>query len=360
MGCGGALADALGPIRGRGAAHNPRNRFESIEYEIEPEALEEDTGRPKTAFFSDRTRSVLSRNDSPDLGMGVNLSTYRGCEHGCAYCYARPSHEYLGFSAGLDFETKIVVKENAPQLLRQELASRHWRPQTVGVSGATDVYQPAERIFRLTRRCLEVFRDFRNPVAIITKNRLVARDIDLLKEMSAYNGVAVYVSVTTLDLELNRKLEPRTSSPAQRIETIRTLSEAGIPVGTMVAPVIPGLTDSEVLPIIRAVTEAGARFAGYVMLRLPYAVAPLFEQWLAHHYPGRKDKVLNRIREMRGGELYRAEFGKRMRGEGFHADQVAHSFEVACRKAGIHGNRPGLSSDQFRVPQGKGDQMSLW
>lgn len=360
MGCGGALGDSLGPIRGRGASSNPLNRFETIDYEIEPEGLEEGTpARPKTLFLSDKTKSVLSFNDSPDLGMTVNLSPYRGCEHGCVYCFARPYHEYLSFSAGLDFETRIVVKEKAPMLLRNELASRRWKPQAVALSGATDVYQPAERVFRLTRGCLEVLRDFRNPVAIITKNRLVLRDLDLLREMAAYNGVVVFLSVTTLSLELNRKLEPRTSSPAQRLETIKTLADAGIPVGTMVAPIIPGLTDHEIIPIVNAVVEAGARVANYVMLRLPHAVAPLFERWLEEHYPDRKDKVLNRVRDIRGGKLYNSEYGTRMRGEGFYAEQIGQTFRMACRKAGIEGNKSELTVEHFRIPEYKGDQMKL-
>ncbi len=257
----------------------------------------EAASRPATQYFRDGTKSVITRNNSPDVGFETSLNPYRGCEHGCIYCYARPTHEYLGFSAGLDFESKIMVKTNAPELLRAELESRRWQPQTLVLSGVTDPYQPVERKLRITRGCLEVLARFRNPVAIITKNHLVTRDIDLLRELAASNAVAVNISVTSLDPNLQRVLEPRTTSPQGRLDAIRQLRAANIPVGVMVAPIIPGLTDHEVPKILDACAKAGAQFAGYTIVRLPWAVAPLFEHWLGEHFPDRKEKVLGRIRD---------------------------------------------------------------
>ena len=267
-------------IRGRGAAGNPPNRFESISYERDPESAEEEAPSPRTQFLRDLSQSIITYNDSPDVGFSASVNPYRGCEHGCIYCYARPYHEYLGMSAGLDFETKILVKENAPELLRRELSAKRWQPQVLAMSGVTDPYQPIERKLQITRRCLEVLAEFRNPVAIITKNYLVTRDIDLLSELAKHQAAAVFLSVTTLDADLARILEPRTTQPTRRLEAIQTLSRANIPVGVMIAPVIPGLTDQELPSIISAVAKAGAQFACFVPVRLPYAVAPLFEEWL--------------------------------------------------------------------------------
>jgi DNA repair photolyase len=251
-----------------------------------------------------------------------------------------------------------MVKEDAPELLRRELAAPKWKPQTIAMSGVTDCYQPAERKLKLTRRCLEVLAEFRNPVGIVTKNHLVTRDADMLGELAKHDAAVVFVSVTTLDPDLRKVMEPRTSPPASRLAAIEALSKAGIPVGVLVAPVIPGLTDHEIPAIIAAAVKAGARFAGHVVLRLPYAVAPLFEQWLARQFPLKKEKVLNRIRAIRGGELYDARFGKRMTGEGIFAEQIDAMFTVACRKAGIEGNRPKLSTAAFRRPPGR--QLSLF
>lgn len=354
----GMGASANTPKRGRGTADNPANRFESLVYERDPDMPDDESPSVKTQFFRDASKSALSKNDSPDIPFKYSLNPYRGCEHGCIYCYARPTHEYLGFSAGLDFETRIMVKEDAPELLRDELSSRKWEPQPIIVSGVTDPYQPIERKLQLTRRCLEVFQEFRNPVAIITKNRLVARDLDILADLARDNAAQVAVSVTTLDPDLARILEPRTSLPKQRLETIRALSDAGIPVVAMMAPVIPGLNDSEIPKVLEAVSNAGAKAASYVMLRLPHAVAPLFEQWLDRHRPDAKDKILNRVRSMRGGSLYKAEFGKRMRGEGVFADQIAQLFEVAARKHGLNKTSMDLSTDAFRRPGGS--QLTLF
>ena len=341
----------------RGAAENPPNRFEKIH--LEPDADwnpdDDDGGRPlgpRTQFFKDHSQTVIARNDSPDVGFATSLNPYRGCEHGCIYCYARPTHEFLGFSAGLDFESKIMVKEDTPELLRAELMSPKWQPQVIFMSGVTDCYQPVEAKLRLTRRCLEVLAEFRNPVFIITKNRLVTRDLDLLSELARCNAVEVWLSITTLDPELRKVMEPRTSPPEARLAAIRELKQAGIPVGVNVAPVIPGLTDHEMPAILQAAADAGATAAGYTLVRLPYGVAPLFEQWLSTHFPDRKEKVLNRVRAIRGGKLNESQWGSRMHGEGIFADQIRQMFDVARRKAGISNSSAELSTAAFRRPLG--------
>ncbi|MGH7545805.1 MAG: PA0069 family radical SAM protein, partial [Gemmatimonadota bacterium] len=288
-----------------------------------------------------------------------SLNPYRGCEHGCVYCYARPTHEYFGLSAGLDFETKIFVKEDAPELLRKELSSPRWEPQVIVMSGVTDPYQPIERRLAITRRCLEVLEEFRSPVAIITKNHLVTRDIDLLARLAECKAASVTLSITTLDSDLQRVLEPRTCTPARRLLAIRKLADAGVPASVNVAPVIPGLTDHEIPRILEAAVEAGASAAGFTMLRLPYAVKRLFETWLEQHVPDRKGKVLGRIRDVRGGRLNDPRFGSRMRGEGPYAEQIAKLFEVTCRRLGVDRRRVGLSTSAFRRPS-EGRQLSLF
>jgi len=336
-------------VRGRGAASNPVNRFEKISYQ-RSEWDEPEDPSVQTTFLKDDTRSIINYNDSPDVGFNASINPYRGCEHGCIYCFARPNHEYLGFSAGLDFETKIFVKQNAPELLRRELSSPRWEPQVIAISGVTDAYQPIERRLRLTRRCLEVLVEFRNPVVIITKNELVTRDIDLLRELARVDGILVFVSVTSLDPNLARELEPRAPHPARRLAAIEELAASGIPVGTLVAPVIPGLTDHEMPAIVAAVAKAGAIAAGYVPLRLPYGVAPLFEEWLSLHRPLQKEKILNRIRDIRGGRLNDPNFLTRMQGSGAYAEHMAELFELSCRKAGLNSKRPSLSAKAFRRP----------
>lgn len=328
---------------------NPKNRFERIEVEPDLDELEGEEQPPETTYLRDHSRSIIARNDSPDIGFDASINPYRGCSHGCIYCYARPTHEYLGLSAGLDFESKILVKEGASELLRQELSSPRWKPVVLSMSGVTDPYQPVEKKLRITRRCLEVLAEFRNPVAVVTKNHLVTRDIDLLCELARYDAAAVAISLTTLDDDLRRVMEPRTSSPVRRLAAIMALSEAGIPVGVMTAPVIPGLTDHELPALISAAVEAGASFAAYVPVRLPRTVGPLFEDWLSRHFPDRKAKVLNRIRSMRGGRLNDPRFGSRMRGEGLSADHIAQLFSISCHRAGIGRRRfPKLSTAAFR------------
>ena len=347
----------------RGATENPPNRFEKIILEPDadwnPDA--DDGGRPhgpRTQFFHDRSQTVIACNESPDLGFGASVNPYRGCEHGCIYCYARPTHEYLGFSSGLDFESKIMVKLDAPKLLRAELSSPKWRPQVIAMSGVTDCYQPVERRLKLTRGCLEVLAEFRNPVGIVTKNLLVTRDLDLLAELARHDAVRVYLSVTTLDADLRTILEPRTSPPPARLAAIRQLADAGVPVGVLVAPVIPALNDHEIPAILKAAAKAGATSAEFMVLRLPHAVAPLFENWLATNFPLRKEKILNQIRAMHGGKLFDPQFGRRLAGAGIFAEQIAQIFEAARRKAGIANEPRELSTKAFRRPGG--EQLALF
>lgn len=344
--------------RGRGTPLNPANRFERIHAEVD-ETAEADLDPdeivrpgPKTQFFDDDSQSILSRNDSPDVPFTYGVNPYRGCEHGCAYCYARPFHEYLGWSSGLDFETKIMVKRRAPELLRAELSKPTWQPEPIAFSGATDCYQPAERQFRITRGCLEVALELRNPVSIVTKNRLITRDLDLLGGFATWNGAAVLITLTTLDADLASRLEPRAARPAARLETIRQLTAMGVPVSIMIAPIIPGLTDHEMPAILNAAAEAGAQSATMIVLRLPFQVKALFADWLETHVPTKKARVLARVREMRGGELNVTEWKTRMRGEGPHAENIRNLFVAARRRAGLQSNFPTLNSAAFRRPGG--------
>jgi len=342
--------------RGRGAASNPANRFERLSVERE-EPL---PGTIDTAYLRDTSRSVIARNDSPDIPFDASLNPYRGCEHGCIYCYARPTHEYLGFSAGLDFESRILVKEDAPELLRRELAAPGWKPRVLALSGVTDPYQPIERKLELTRRCLEVLAEVRNPVMVITKSALVARDADLLGELARHDAVSVFLSIAHRDGDLAARLEPRASHPRERFKAMERLRAAGVPTGVLIAPVIPGLTEPEIPGLARAAREAGARWARYTILRLPGAVAGLFEDWLEEHFPERKGKVLSRIRAMRGGRLNDPRFGHRFLAEGIYAEQISSLFHTACRKEGLRTGRggPALSTAAFRRPGG--EQMSLF
>jgi DNA repair photolyase len=363
------------PIKGRGASKNPGNRFESQSYapdpapqspnaiddiDYTPDAEGGPRRHPLTQFLSDHSKTIIATNDSPDVPFTSSINPYRGCEHGCIYCFARPTHEYLGYSAGLDFETKILVKHDAPQLLRKQLASPKWQPQVIACSGVTDCYQPIERKLQLTRRCLEVLLDFRNPVGIVTKNHLVTRDIDLLAQLAAFQCARVFVSVTTLDPHLTQIMEPRTSTPARRLDAIRKLNDAGVSVGVMVAPVVPGLTDHEMPAILEAARDAGASSAGFVPLRLPWAVKDLFSDWLAAHFPDRKEKVLNRIRMLRGGKLYDATTHTRMTGEGLWAEQFKQMFTLSTTRLGLNQRSYRMSTDHFRRPVGEGEQFSLF
>jgi len=346
------------PIHGRGADGNPANRFEGLE--TVPDAGAEGGSGPETRLLRDRSRTVITTNDSPDVPFEASLNPYRGCEHGCVYCYARPTHEYLGFSAGLDFESRILVKEDAPTLLRRELADPSWEPRTLALSGVTDPYQPVERRLEVTRGCLEVLAESRNPVSIVTKSRLVCRDLDLLQELAGHDAACVTLSVTTLDEELRRRLEPRAPTPARRLDAVRRLSGAGIPVGVNVAPVIPGLTDHEIPRILESAAGAGASHASYVLLRLPHGVEELFVEWLERHFPERISKVLGRIRDARDGRLTDPRFGTRMRGQGPFADQLRNLFRVARRKHGLDRSGPRLSTDAFRRPVVPGAQRELF
>src|SRR2546429_4910837 len=350
-------------IHGRGASWSPANRFEKLHVDLtdvdvvdaDPEG--EEKPRRATQYFQDRTKTIIARNQSPDVGFETSINPYRGCEHGCIYCFARPTHEYLGFSAGLDFESRIMVKSDAPRLLEAELSSPKWKPQLLMMSGVTDCYQPIERKLRITRGCLEVLAKSRNPVGILTKNRLVTRDIDILSELARDRCAVVNLSVTTLDPKLQRILEPRTSAPAARLDAVAQLRAAKIPVGVMVAPVIPGINDHEIPAIVAACAKAGAQFAGHVLLRLPWSLAPLFEHWLDEHFPERKAKVLDRVRATRGGDkLYDSRWRKRQIGEGIFAEQIQNMFDVSCRRAGL-AERPKLSTAAFRRPN---DQLELW
>jgi DNA repair photolyase len=344
----------------RGSSITPKNRFERLEVSFD--ALDDhlehaEFSRRKTEFLRDSARSILTRNDSPDIGFFVGLNPYRGCEHGCAYCYARQTHEYLGFNSGIDFESRIMVKLEAAQLLRTELSRKRYAPEVITLSGITDVYQPAERHFKLTRACLEVLLDFRHPVVIITKNALVTRDVDLLRELAQLHCVSVAISLTTLDDDLRTKLEPRTSSPSRRLAAMETLSNAGVPVGVMTAPIIPGLTDHEIPALVREAANAGASWSAYGIVRLPYSVKDVFQDWLERFVPERKNKVLGRIRDVRNGELSDSRFGYRQRGEGEYAQQIKLLHRAACRQAGLPKTTPSLTVEHFRVP---GTQAGLF
>ncbi len=346
-------------LAGRGTGANPANRYEQIRLEPDAAAPDESAAGPPTVFYRDTSRTILAQNDSPDIDFRFSLNPYRGCEHGCIYCYARPSHEYLSFSAGLDFERRIMVKADAPELLRRTLRSPHWQPQTVALSGNTDCYQPVERRLQLTRRCLAVFREFSNPVSIVTKSALVTRDIDLLRDLAGAEAAHVIVSVTSLDSALARRMEPRAAQPLRRLEAVHELSAARIPTAILIAPVIPGLNDEEIPRILAAAAAAGARSASWVLLRLPPPVDRLFGQWLAEHFPERQDRVLGRIRACRDGHLSDSRFGRRLRGQGTYAEQISALFKVAARRHGLDRPLPPLKTTAFHRPPQAGEQLDL-
>lgn len=351
---------------GRGSPLAPPNRFDTVHREADFEQLEpddellDDSRKVATEFLPDNSQSIVSENDSPDIPFRFSLNPYRGCEHGCSYCYARPYHEYLGLNAGIDFETKIFVKERAPELFREWLAKFKGEPSPIAFSGVTDCYQPAERRFRLTRRCLEIALEARQPISIVTKNSLITRDLDILTEMARRRIISVAVSLTTLDQALARAMEPRTSIPTARLRTIAELSNSGIPTTVLVAPVIPGLTDFEIPAILRKAKQAGAASAGYVLLRLPLTVRPVFLDWLQRALPAKKSLVESRIRSTRGGDFYQSEFGIRMQGQGVIADQIQRTFELFIRQNGLDGKQAPFDASQFRRPTPASGQQRLF
>lgn len=340
----------------RGAGINPPDRFTRLELERDPEFYagsfaEEADVEPRTRFWDDQSASLLSRNDSPDIPFEFSANPYRGCEHGCSYCYARPTHEYLGYSAGVDFESEILVKKEAPKLLRQQLMRPGWQPRVIALSGVTDPYQPVERRLRLTRGCLEVLLEFAHPVQVITKNYLITRDLDLLSQLAQRQLVRCHLSITTLDAALSRCMEPRASTPQNRLRAIEELAAVGVPVTVMASPMIPGLNDHELPNILLQAARAGARAAGYIPLRLPGNVAPVFLDWLERHFPERRRKVENKIRELRGGQLNQSDFHLRFRGQGPVAEHLAQLYQLGLKRSGLQPQLPPLRHDLFRRPR---------
>lgn len=350
------------PRKGRGAATNRTGRYEALHREAVDDGWPgsgESLPPLRTQLGIDTARRVISRNDSPDVAFELSVNPYRGCEHGCSYCFARPTHAYLGLSPGLDFETRLFHKPDAPTRLADELAHPGYVCSPIALGINTDAYQPVERRTELTRSLLEVCLAYRQPISIVTKSALVERDADLLSEMAGLGLAQVFFSVTTLDGALARALEPRASAPKRRLEAMSHLSAAGVPCGVLFAPVIPALNDHEMEQVLHTSAEAGASGAGYVMLRLPREVKPLFTEWLQAHAPGRAEHVLSLLRQMHGGREYEAEFGVRMRGRGAFADLVAQRFRAACRREGLDRGLPPLETEHFSVPPRSGDQLSL-
>ncbi|MBD8553311.1 PA0069 family radical SAM protein [Rhizobium sp. CFBP 8762] len=347
--------------RGRGAGLNPSGRFEPQSREGFDDGWEtlEDLPPFKTTVQVEKPRTAITRNDSPDISFDRSINPYRGCEHGCIYCFARPTHAFMGLSAGLDFEAKLFAKPDAPKLLERELAKSGYKPRTIAIGTNTDPYQPIEKEWRVMRQILEVLKAADHPVVIVTKSAMVMRDIDLLAPMAEKGLAKVAMSITTLDRKLARSMEPRASTPSKRLEAIRALSDAGITVGVMVAPVIPALNDHEIERILDSSKAAGASEAGYVLLRLPLEVSPLFRDWLLRNYPDRYRHVMSLIRSMRGGKDYDAEFGKRMKGAGPYAWQIGRRFEMAAKRLELNLTRRQLRSDLFVPPLGTGVQLSL-
>lgn len=335
----------------RGTSLEIKNRFETTDYSTFDDGWEtvgEELPVVQTQFFTDNAKSILFKNDSPDVGMDYSINVYRGCEHGCAYCRARPYHEYLGFNAGIDFESKIMVKHDAPRLLRKAFDHPKWEPQCVMMSGNTDCYQPAERKYKLTRQVLEVFLEYRNPVSMLTKNALILRDIDILKELSSMNLVSTLISVTSLDPALRRTLEPRTSTAKMKLKAMEELAKADIPIGVMVGPIIPGLNDNEVPNILKQSADAGATYVTHTILRLPHAVAPIFVDWLEKNVPEKAKRVMARVQMIRGGRLNDSNWGTRMTGTGAYADYMHNLIHALAEKYNLHSRRKPLRVDLFR------------
>lgn len=344
-------------IKGRGSLSNPAGRFDKTTCVAVDDGLEQPDDEsfpspdPRTEFFRDLTRNIIATNRSPDVPFDQSINPYKGCEHGCIYCYARPTHSYLDLSPGLDFETKIFVKSEPVERLREAFEARGYQCSTLAIGTNTDPYQPGEKIHRVTRRLLETLLEYRHPVSITTKGKLILRDLDLLREMAGHGLASVAVSITTLDDGLKARLEPRTASPRARLRIVSELAGAGIPVGVMMAPVIPFINDSEIETVVARSAEAGAASVNYIMLRLPFEVKDLFAEWLAEHYPLKAEHVMNRLRDMHGGKAYRGEWGTRMRGRGPYAELVAGRFKLARRRQGLEGSRlPTLRTDLFRCP----------
>ncbi len=353
------------PRKGRGAVSNRSGRYEAHRREAVDDGWASIAGAApepaqRTRVEPDATRGVIARNQSPDVPFDRSINPYRGCEHGCVYCFARPTHAWLGLSPGLDFETRLFAKHDAARVLRRELAAPGYRPATLALGTATDPYQPVERRLEITRQVLEVLHETRHPVTIVTKSPLVLRDLDLLTEMAAAGVARVLISVTTLDPELARRMEPRAPTAARRLAAIRQLAAAGVPTGVLAAPMIPALNDAELEAILEAAARAGAASAGYVLLRLPLEIKELFEEWLEAHYPDRKERVLNLLRQARGGKLYDPAWGKRMRGTGVYAELLARRFEVACRKQGLQRSAWELDAGRFVPPRAETAQLSLF
>jgi DNA repair photolyase len=348
--------------KGRGAGYNPANRFDRLETRFEPDGWDREDDLPalRTVVTDERPRKVITRNASPDLSFDRSINPYRGCEHGCIYCFARPSHAYLGLSPGLDFETRLIARPDAPAVLTKELSRRGYDVQPIAIGTNTDPYQPVEKDRQIMRGLLQVLRDFRHPVGIVTKGTLIERDIDLIADLAGQGLAKVGISVTTLDSGLARAMEPRVPSPARRLKTIERLAAAGIPVRLMASPIVPGLTDHEIERIVKAGADAGAIGASMIALRLPLEVAPLFRSWLEEHVPLRAARVMARVREMHGGEDYSAEWGTRLTGTGIYADLLQQRFKRAVKAAGLSHRMPALRTDLFRVPPRPGDQLSLF
>ncbi|MGZ8364086.1 MAG: PA0069 family radical SAM protein [Caulobacteraceae bacterium] len=350
-------------VRGRGAKSNATGRFESLTSEGFDDGWTEEDAQPAqlhTVLLAEKPKTIITRNDSPDIGFDRSINPYRGCEHGCIYCFARPSHAYVGLSPGLDFETQLFFKDNAAKLLERELSKPSYRCERIQLGANTDPYQPSERKMGVTREILQVLQRFRHPVTITTKNALVTRDIDILSEMAADNLASVAVSVTTLDRKLARSMEPRASTPEKRLEAIAALSAAGVPAMAMFAPVIPGLNDHELEAVLERAAQAGAVRCGYVLLRLPWEIKDLFREWLAEEQPGRAAKVMSLIRQARGGKEYDATWGKRGVGEGPVAAMISSRFKVAIKRYGLDRPFPGTDNTKFRVPAEMKPQMELF
>ncbi|WP_406644602.1 PA0069 family radical SAM protein [Aliisedimentitalea scapharcae] len=347
--------------RARGAVTNASGRFDLERLGVDDGwERDEDLAPIKTSVQDEVARSLITYNKSPDLPFDRSINPYRGCEHGCVYCFARPTHAYLGLSPGLDFETRLIARPNAPQVLRQELGRVGYKVRALAIGTNTDPYQPIEKQRAITRACLNVLSDFNHPVAIVTKGALIERDIDILAPMAARGLVRVGVSVTTLDPDLSRRMEPRVPTPTRRLATIRALSDAGIPVRLMASPVVPALTDHELEALLAAGSAAGADAASWIMLRLPREVSVLWQEWLAEHVPDRADRVMARLREMHGGRDYDPRWGHRMRGQGHYAEMIAQRFVAAARRLGLDHKVPDLRCDLFARPLQAGDQLSLF